>query len=140
MAEQTLPPPAAAAGILRARIRELGAAARFLLAAGYRDVAREVEFEQDRIRRQLAEVGGPAEEPTLGDAVAFLTEIRRALTPPEGAPLPEVTDLMDQRVAWVREVADGVLKGTQDLQFAASFLAAQTARLQPQPGARTPGS
>jgi hypothetical protein len=47
--------------------------------------------------------------------------------------VPDGTDEVAaaQLVGWTRSVVEAVLKGTQDMPFATSFLAAQTIRLQP---------
>jgi hypothetical protein len=119
--------PSADTGALAVRIAQLDQSARTLRANGRDDMAAEVERERDWLAQRLAQLGGP---PVISDAVALLSAISEALT--VNTPGPTGLALLADRVEWTRVVVEAVLKGTQDLRFAATFLAAQTARLQPE--------
>jgi hypothetical protein len=130
---------ASASNYMRQRIATLGGTVAVLRAAGQHDMAREIELTRDRLIRELAAVGESfAAEPTLDDAVGLLVVIRDALTMPAPSKRGESAyrAVLAERVEWTRNVLEAVLMGRHDMAFAASFLAAQVARLQPDSAAR----
>jgi hypothetical protein len=130
MADQHSTSPGVQPGVLQERIHQLGSAVWFLRLTGQHDMAHEVEEERNRLRRMLA-ASGAAPELTVAECVELLQAVFNALDVPADGDETEARALLVERAAWARTTIQAFLDGKQDASFTASFLTAQTTRLQP---------